>query len=953
MFFESLMTLTVAELGKFVLTEVLKLPKAAMEDYVKDFFKDCIKGSVAGANAHMLKQPMAEAIGLFIQRFVAELQFNDVDDPIIDHHYQPALKKFVKDRAVRPILGKAFERECKKIHADQLAEIWEAQYKPTGSFFPADFDWSGVTKEYVKGVKGIIKRDGQLRPILDIELQERIEASNQRIADATERMAGIPVEFDLRRYRESILEQYGALQLESLGSAKYEREGVNYRTVSLWKVFVGQSVRECQEYTPQTYEIPKEQLRRLQEAGDVEAIEEAEQQQQRYFQQPIRPVLEVIGSREDSPIVQPLNQYSVILGDPGSGKSTLLRYLAVKWAEAAAVEQMPLLIELRGYTQSKEEKECKDFLEFVHKGSNWVGHLDQLQLEQWLTDGKVLVMFDGLDEVVDRQQRGTVLKQIHSFTQRYSQVPVVVTSRVIGYQAEALRNAGFQHFMLQELDREQIADFMERWHRLTYQSAADRAHKQQRLEKAIRDSKAIQELAGNPLLLTLMAILNRGEELPRDRARLYEKAAEVLLYQWDVEAKLLKDPKLSKYQIEIDYRDKQAMLQRVAYFMQENEKGLAGNFIQREDLEDCLVEYLKTTKEAQNAPSIAALMINQLRERNFILCHLGGDNYAFVHRTFLEYFCATEIKRRFDKRGTDADERLELNQLRDEVFGKHWQDETWHEVLRLICSMIDESFVGQLIDWLMQIDGNLLRIYLAADCLAEVRDRSSILDIDRKLFEAVKRIDGRKAVRARVVRCMAKSWRGDSDALSWLLDQIHQGEHPSVFHALIYEVADKWNDDQEVISELQRVAESHHKSEARAIAIRGLSDNFHDQPDKLDIFNWLQDRMTQEEFPDIAAGTFVIGLYPKATAISALATYYADRPETFNRLYDGATHDSGGYIRKVYLEALLRGYPRHPKTRELLKQRVTNDPDPSLRDWAHQQLQQLSLSHDSTAAETN
>ncbi len=111
------------------------------------------------------------------------------------------------------------------------------------------------------------------------------------------------------------------------------------------------------------------------------------------------------------------------------------------------------------------------------------------------------------------------------------------------------------------------------------------------------------------------------------------------------------------------------MLQRVAYFMQANEKGLAGNFIRREDLEDCLKEYLKTTKEAQNAPSIAALMIDQLRERNFILCHLGGDNYAFVHRTFLEYFCATEIKRRFDKRGTDTDDRLEPEQLRNEVFG--------------------------------------------------------------------------------------------------------------------------------------------------------------------------------------------------------------------------------------------------------------------------------------------
>ena len=258
--------------------------------------------------------------------------------------------------------------------------------------------------------------------------------------------------------------------------------------------------------------------------------------------------------------------------------------------------QMPLIIELRSYIQSKQAKECQDFLEFVHRGCNWVGHLDQLRLEEWLEAGKALVMFDGLDEVVDRQQRGTVLKQIHSFTQRHSRVPVIVTSRVIGYQAQALRDAGFQHFMLQDLDGAQIQDFVERWHGLTYQNASDGKRKQERLERAIHDSKAIQELAGNPLLLTLMAVLNRGEELPRNRVRLYEKASEVLLYQWDAEAKLLKDPKLSKYQIEIDYRDKHAMLQRVAYFMQANAQGLAGNFIQREDLERCLVDYLKTQK---------------------------------------------------------------------------------------------------------------------------------------------------------------------------------------------------------------------------------------------------------------------------------------------------------------------------------------------------------------------
>ena len=41
-------------------------------------------------------------------------------------------------------------------------------------------------------------------------------------------------------------------------------------------------------------------------------------------------------------------------------------------------------------------------------------------------------------------------------------------------------------------------------------------------------------------------------------------------------------------------------------------------------------------------------MVDHLRLRNFILCFVGADSYAFVHRTFLEYFCAVEIVHQFN-----------------------------------------------------------------------------------------------------------------------------------------------------------------------------------------------------------------------------------------------------------------------------------------------------------------
>ncbi|MEH1840402.1 MAG: hypothetical protein V7L20_16970 [Nostoc sp.] len=82
--------------------------------------------------------------------------------------------------------------------------------------------------------------------------------------------------------------------------------------------------------------------------------------------------------------------------------------------------------------------------------------------------------------------------------------------------------------MLQDIEQYQIDDFIHRWHELTFNDKAEKIRKRDRLQAAINTSSAIRELAGNPLLLTMMAILNRNQELPRDRLKLYNQASRVL-----------------------------------------------------------------------------------------------------------------------------------------------------------------------------------------------------------------------------------------------------------------------------------------------------------------------------------------------------------------------------------------------------------------------------------------
>ncbi|NES00011.1 MAG: NACHT domain-containing protein, partial [Symploca sp. SIO1B1] len=387
---------------------LLELGKGALEDYVKDFFKDCIKGGVESAKAGVLKKSVGEALQQFLKIVEDELEFEcNLSGAEIRDNYQIPIGKFIKHQDVKPLLGQAFARDCRTLDGKQLGRIWRQQHLQG---MPTEFDWNGVAKEYLKEVKRIIKQSPELRSILELEIQEAI-------AQNTQEAAGIIPDFNLKAYQEGLQERYANLNLDSLDTSVYD-----YREkLKVWQVFVAQNVRECQEFLPQVYEIPKEHQRRLRESNQLAAEvapEALARHRQVYYQQPVSSILDLVSQIwEDDKL-----RYLVILGEPGSGKSIFLQYLALNWARSPlnnAIElPIPLLIELRTYNRDRNSGECKDLLEFFHKG-NVICRLNQHQLQEKLQTGKVLVMFDGLDEVFEPTQREQVITDIHRFTNDY------------------------------------------------------------------------------------------------------------------------------------------------------------------------------------------------------------------------------------------------------------------------------------------------------------------------------------------------------------------------------------------------------------------------------------------------------------------------------------------------------------------------------------------------------
>jgi GTPase SAR1 family protein len=332
--------------------------------------------------------------------------------------------------------------------------------------------------------------------------------------------AALPAEFDSEDYRAAVLKRFDKLNFEMLDTT-----GAFYSGVRLWSVFVPQSARECHQYNPRLLEIPKEHQQRLLKAGEITARELADSEQQaeelrrQYFNQPLRPVLDIVDEGVRS------SKRLMILGDPGSGKSSLIHYLALRWASITErttrdTQPIPLVIDLGSYGrwQCAGRKGFVRFLEEAPVWHEWQPGLLHRLLQQ---PGRAVLLLDGLDEVFDPKTREEVVNDIQRLCSEYAQTPIVVTSRAVGYQPQRLRDAEFRHFMLQDLDAAQIDAFIDRWHDQTFDNAEHAVPKRERLRKAIKDSKSIAMLAGNPLLLTMMAILNRNQELPRDRVDLY------------------------------------------------------------------------------------------------------------------------------------------------------------------------------------------------------------------------------------------------------------------------------------------------------------------------------------------------------------------------------------------------------------------------------------------------
>lgn len=335
---------------------------------------------------------------------------------------------------------------------------------------------------------------------------------------------------------------------------------------------------------------------------------------------------------------------SVLLGEPGGGKTTAANVLMHHFAQDAA-GRIPLLVTLRDYA-AKDPPErsvaghLEHTLETFYQCPAPSGVVDLL-----LLTSRAVVIFDGLDELLDTARRADVTTRVERFCAEYPLTPVLVTSRVVGYDQARLDDHLFTCYRLGGFGDDQVAEYAHKWFAQDTDAHAGDA------DAFLAESESIRDLRSNPLLLSLMCILYRGEgSLPRDRAGVYGQCANLLFRRWDTRRRIHQELQAGHLL--------EPALRHLAWWL--FTRGETQTAVTERQLVAETTNFLhgRGFESEEAAMGAAREFVEFCRGRMWVFSDAGttaaGEKlYAFTHRTFLEYFAAAELA--YD---SDTPERL-------------------------------------------------------------------------------------------------------------------------------------------------------------------------------------------------------------------------------------------------------------------------------------------------------
>ena len=378
------------------------------------------------------------------------------------------------------------------------------------------------------------------------------------------------------------------------------------------------------------------------------------------------------------------SRHLLIEGDPGSGKTTALKRIAMalvraRLGDAFIARSMgfsepfpyPLFVSLTKFASA-----ASDVLAAHEQGAerSFVDYLAE-EYGAWIIEGlrqgKVCVLLDGLDEVVDHTKRIVVAYMLRSLVITHRDVcRFIVTSRPSGLSHavgnQLVQVAELQSARIAELGPAERRRFAVAWYRAVEpdRATADRGAKD--LLRGIQASRSLSGLIDTPVLLTAMAIVHKSTgQLPARRARLYDDCIQALVCTFD-------EYRGVKSLLEADRR--LFVVSKLAF----DHFGQTGNTVERAALLQEVGEQVRYRRLGRGQPNPSETEIreaaSQIVDRTGLFVQASEVHYRFRHLAFMEFLAARWIAVEHDEAAL--------------VLSQHLMHSAWREVILLYIGLL-------------------------------------------------------------------------------------------------------------------------------------------------------------------------------------------------------------------------------------------------------------------------
>jgi predicted NACHT family NTPase len=342
------------------------------------------------------------------------------------------------------------------------------------------------------------------------------------------------------------------------------------------------------------------------------------------------------------PGTQAVETYSKlrVLGKPGVGKTTFLQYLAIQCNQNAfAPNQVPIFITLRSFAEESKITNEFSLLKYIRQEFLTSGISDPSVIETLLNAGRVLLLLDGMDEVLN-EQSNAVLSEIRRFSEKYHKNRLVATCRTA---SQKLRLRGFTDVEIAPFTSEQIRAFAQKWFVVftktnTKDGQAQSVQFMQKLELA--ENWQFRQLVVTPLFLHLACWVFYGQEkFPTKRTDFYKEGLDLLLGKWDEARGIERDEVYRGFLLP----QKLKLLSQIAAATFEQ----GHYFFEQRILEQYIGDYIQNLSnvpmDAEELQIESEAALKSMEAQHGLLAERARGIFSFSYLAFQEYFTARKI----------------------------------------------------------------------------------------------------------------------------------------------------------------------------------------------------------------------------------------------------------------------------------------------------------------------